>query len=163
MRKGETDMFICSVRATTLRFLGVVLLSVGTLVGVSMYTGASAETTAIVQADYTDVRTEADRQEFLKALGYEPSAEPLATEQFTLPKHLDTVLLGYNEIQKQQGLDLQKYAGKSVTRYTYALPDEKGEDGTIRKQYANLIVYRHRIVAADLTCPEVGGFVKPLG
>ena len=156
-------MFICSVRATTLRFLGVILLSVGTLVGISVYTGAAAETSAPVQADYSDIRTEEDRRAFLTSLGYAPSEEPVATEQFTLPKKLDTVLLGYNEIQKEQGLDLGRYAGKTVTRYTYALPDAVGEDGMARKQYANLIVYRHRIVAADLTSPEAGGFVRPLG
>jgi len=82
-----------------------------------------------------------------------------STVDFTLPKSLDAVLLGYNEIQKEQGLDLSKYAGKKVTRYTYLLPEQEGYDGRV---YANIIVYRSRVVAADITGVGEKGFVRPL-
>ena len=152
-------MFICSVRASTLRFLGVVLLSAVALLSVSLYAGAATPTSA-VSVEYTDIRTEEDRREFISSFGYKTAGDAVAKEEFVLPRKLDTVLLGYNEIQKQQGLDLEKYAGKTVTRYTYALTDYGEYEGTV---YANLILYRHKVIAADITAPEAGGFVRPLG
>ena len=64
---------------------------------------------------------------------------------------------GYNEIQKTQGLDLSRYRKKKVTRYTYEVTNYPDYAGTV---YANLIVYRGRIVAADLSSADPSGFVR---
>jgi hypothetical protein len=76
-----------------------------------------------------------------------------------MPKEFDRVLAGYNEIQKSQGLDLARYAGKKVTRYTYEIKNYDGYDGTV---YANLIIYRGKVVGADLTGVGDEPFVKAL-
>ena len=70
----------------------------------------------------------------------------------------DRVILGYNELQKKQGLDLSKYENKRVTRYTYRVTNYKS-DGEV---YANLFVYRSKIVACDLSSGDPLGFVIPL-
>jgi len=156
-------MLICSVKATTLRLLAVLLLSGGALVGLVVFGNAATAETANMHYEnvsYENIRTESDRRAFLSAFGYEVTADAQSTAEFTLPKALDAVLLGYNEIQKEQGLDLGKYKGKTVTRYTYEIPNYQGYDG---KVYANLIVYRNRIIAADLTGVGEKGFVRALG
>ncbi len=157
-------MFVCTVKATTVRFLSVLLLSGALLTGLTVYGATAARETAsegvTVSVRYDGIRTESDRRAFLAAHGYEITADAESTAEFTLPKALDAVLLGYNEIQKEQGLDLGKYAGKTVTRYTYAIPSYEGYDG---KVYANIIQYRGRVIAADLTGTGAEGFVKPLG
>ena len=99
------------------------------------------------------------RRELLSSFGYEVKGDAESTVDFTLPRSLDAVLLSYNEIQKEAGLDLSKYAGKKVTRYTYLLPEQEGYEGRV---YANIIVYRSRVVAADLTGVGEKGFVRPL-
>lgn len=155
-------MFVCTVRATTLRFLSVLLLSGVLLAGLTVYGATGAQATiasGAVSVRYDGIRTESDRRAFLSAHGYEVTADAESTAEFTLPKSLDAVLLGYNEIQKEQGLDLCKYAGKTVTRYTYLIPSYEGYEG---KVYANVIVYRSRVVAADLTGVGEKPFVKPL-
>ena len=154
-------MFVCTVRAATLRFFSVLLLAGVLLAGVTVY-GAQAVSETVsggvtVSVKYDGIRTESDRRAFLAAHGYEVTADAEATAEFTLPKALDAVLLGYNELQRAQGLDLAKYAGKTVTRYTYKLPAVEGHEGTA---YANLIVYRNRVIAADVTGE---GFIEPLG
>ena len=155
-------MFIYSVKATTLRFLSVFLLSGIALVGVMAF-ASSADTQALgamsERVSYEGIKTESDRRELLSSFGYEVKGDAESTVDFTLPKSLDAVLLGYNEIQKEQGLDLSKYAGKKVTRYTYLLPEQEGYDGRV---YANIIVYRSRVVAADITGVGEKGFVRPL-
>ena len=153
-------MFIYSIRASTLRFLSVLLLSGLLLAGVTVYglndsTAASADATV----RYDSIRTESDRRALLSSLGFEVTEDAETTADFTLPDALDTVLLGYNEIQKAQGLDIGKYTGKKVTRYTYLIPDYEGYDG---KVYANILLYRNRVVALDLTGMGEEGFVKEL-
>ena len=77
---------------------------------------------------------------------------------FTMPESLDRVLLSYNEIQKAQGLDLSGYVRKKVKRYTYTVENYKNQDITV---YANVIVYRHRVIGGDISASGEGGFVLP--
>lgn len=154
-------MFICSVKASTLRFVGVILFSAMLLAGLGIFAGSMAATkTAAAEAVcYTGIKTDADRRGFLSSLGLTPGSEKESVAEFTLPGALDAVLLGYNEIQKEQGLDLSPYTGKKVTRYTYRIENYEGHEGPV---YANIIQYRDRVIAADLTASGEGGFVRPL-
>ncbi|MCQ2386522.1 MAG: DUF4830 domain-containing protein [Clostridia bacterium] len=159
-------MFICSVRASTLRFAAVLAVSavvIGTLVfsGAGKNVSESAEVMLKEGVSYTGIKTEADRQTFLKSFGITVGKEPTVAE-VTLPKEPDTVILGYNEIQRAQGLDLIPYAGKTVTRYTYEVDLPASETGEPQKAYANLILYRNRVIAADVTATGQNGFVRGL-
>ena len=152
-------MIICTVKAASLRFLAVLLLAGGVLVGLTVYGNAAVGTGTTGEIRYENVRSESDRRAFLGAFGFEVTTDAQSTAEFKLPKALDAVLLGYNEIQKEQGLDLSQYTGKTVTRYTYEITDYKDYDG---KVYANLIIYRNRVIGADLTGVGAEGFVQPL-
>lgn len=157
-------MFICSVRAGTLKFLGVVAVSLAVLVSLMVFVPQyeAAETAGGVEevVRYTDVRTNEDRVAFIGQFGYTVEAEPLESSEFTVPEEFDRVLAGYNEIQKQQGLDLSRYAKKTVTRYTYVVTNYPDYEGTV---YVNLIVYRDRVVACDICSADPAGFVAGLG
>lgn len=159
-------MFVCSVRAGTIRFLGAVFLALTLFLtvlvlcepGGSVAAGGSEE--ALEVANYAGIRTDADRVAFLSSFGWQVTGEtPLHTAEFLLPEELDRVLLGYNELQKAQGLDLARYCGKRVTRYTYEITNYEGYEG---KVYANLIMYKNKVVAADITSAEPQGFVHGL-
>lgn len=155
-------MFICSVKASTLRFAGVLLLCAMLLVGLTALSGTvtGAKTASAKAVEYTGIKTDADRRAFLGEMGLSPAQDPAAEADFVLPQSLDAVLLGYNEVQKEQGLDIAPYTGKKVSRYTYRIENYEGHDGPV---YANLILYRDRIIAADLTASGQDGFVRPLG
>ena len=150
-------MFICSVKATTLRFVSIVVLSVTVLVGMTVFYASEEPVLSGTDVRYDGIVSETDRREFLSALGYRATGDAKSTVEYALPATLDTVLLSYNELQKEQGFDLSRYTGKTLTRYTYELEGGEGE----AKTYANLILYRDRIVAADLM-GEGGSFVKPM-
>lgn len=155
-------MFICSVKASTLRFFGIIVLSLTVLLGMTLI-GVQGETAtgadASLSVNYDGIRTETDRRDFLSAFGYEADENAKSTVEYTLPKALDTVLLAYNELQKEQGLDLGKYTGKTVTRYTYEIKNYEGYEGSV---YANLIVFRNKVIGADLTGVGEKPFVKAL-
>ena len=150
-------MLICTVRATTLKLVSVFVLFAVCLVTVVLLMlplgGESVPSIAL-----SGVKTEEDRQAFLKEAGASVTGNAVEVAEFTVPADFDRVLLGYNEIQKSQGFDLSRYTGKTLTRYTYELEGYEGKSG---KVYANLILYRDRIVAADVM-GEGGSFVRPL-
>ena len=157
-KREEKNMFICSVKLVTLRFVGIIVLSVTVLVGMTVFYTAEEPVLSGTDVRYDGMYTETDRRDFLAAVGYRATGDAKSTVEYTLPPTLDAVLLGYNELQKEQGFDLAKYTGKTLTRYTYEIENYEGHEG---KVYANLITYRDRIVAADLT-GEGNSFVRPL-
>ena len=153
-------MFICSVRASTLKFFSLIALC---LVGLVLALMLGAPDSVLAMSDsgvrFDGIKDDADRREFITAQGYTVAGECIEEVSFSVPKNFDRVISGYNEIQKAQGLDLDKYKGKKVTRYTYKLENYDGYEGTV---YANVVVYRSKIIACDVSSADPSGFVKPL-
>ncbi len=152
-------MFIYSVRASTLKFVAIII------VGIAVFTTlfimippyeSAAEGSEAVSINYDKVKTNDDRRSFLSSLGYEVSAEPVECATVKIPGEFDKIYAGYNEIQKTQGFDLSKYKSKQLERYTYTVTNYEGYDGTV---YANLLVYRGKVVGGDICSASAEGFV----
>ena len=148
-------MKIYAVRSTTLKFASVLILSLAVLASLIVILPAS--TTASAGVSYDRVYTSADRIGFLSQFGWTVDEADVEEVNVTIPSEFDAVYSEYNDIQKSQGLNLNKYRGKDVTRYTYKVTNYDGCDGTV---YANLLVYKGKIVGGDLCCAENGGFVS---
>ena len=65
--------------------------------------------------------TNEERVAYLQSLGWEVEETPILEQEITLPKEFPDVLDQYNELQRQQGFDLEEYAGKKLTLYTYRI------------------------------------------
>ena len=102
------------------------------------------------------VKTNEDRIEFLSQFGWEVKSEPVESVEVVIPSEFDKIFTGYNEIQKRQGLDLSDYKKKKVMRYTYEVTNYKGSDDVV---YANVIVYRNRVIGGDICSADVTGFI----
>lgn len=153
-------MFIYSVRATTIKFFAFVITSLLLAVMLAVFGGGDTVTVAAdaTEIDYGGIKTSEDRIAFIKNFGIEVDEESVKEEAFVMPDNFDRVILGYNEMQKKQGLDLSKYAKKRVTRYTYTVTNYDS-DSTV---FANLFVYRGKIIACDISSADPKGFVVPL-
>ena len=152
-------MFIYSVRASSLRFFGILAVTVSVLIGIMAFSGADSVSAMSDGAyHFTDISTKEDRLEFLSQFGICAKADSETEESFALPQQLDRVLLSYNEIQKAQGLDLSRYCKKKVQRYTYTVENYKDPQVCV---FANVIVYRHRVIGGDISASGEGGFVLP--
>ena len=153
-------MFICSVRASTVKFFAVLALSFAVLLGLIL-----SGNTAIISAssngavNLSDIKTEDDRVAFIEQFGLRVKGAAVESKSFVIPDNFDRALAGYNEVQKRQGLDLSKYAKKKVTRYTYELEDYEGYDGDV---LVNLLLYRNRVIGCDVSSASAEGFVKEL-
>ena len=152
-------MFIYSVRASTLRTVAVIaLILVLLVVALSVGSTDTVYASGSGEINYSGIKTNADRVNFIEGFGIKVKDEPTEEESFNMPKDFDRVILGYNELQKKQGLDLSKYAKKRVTRYTYKV-ENYDYDGEV---YANIFVWRSRIVGCDISSADPEGFVAPL-
>ncbi len=152
-------MFIYSVRASSLKFFAVLALTVAILFGVWLSADGVLAASSDGVVDFSGINTEEDRKNFIEGFGIKLGNGKEESESFVMPENFDRVMMGYNEIQKAQGLDLAKYAGKKVTRYTYKVAEYSGYNGDV---LVNLFVYRDRIIGCDISTADPNGFVKPL-
>ena len=153
-------MFIFSIRASTVRFFAVLLLTFAVLLGIILSGNtvfASADTFS--EVDFSGIKSEDDRVAFIEQFGLRVKGASTDSQSFVMPDNFDRVMQGYNEIQKSQGLDISKYARKKVTRYTYEIENYDGYDGST---FVNLLVYRNRVIACDISSGDPEGFVEAL-
>ncbi len=155
-------MFICTVKANTLKFVGVICLALLTLCAIVLfipeYEPVTTSSIAVSTSKYTydKIKTAEDRASFLAQFGWEFDSEPVEEVTMKIPAQFDKVMNAYNELQKHQGLDLAKYRGKEVTRYTYRVTNYPDYEGTV---FANVIVYKNKVIGGDVCSSDVTGFI----
>ncbi len=155
-------MFIYSLRAGTIKFFGVICVALAALivlvVFVPPYDGGATNAGLVKNTEikFDKIKSSADRVAFLKQFGWESVAEPIESEDITIPAEFDKIFASYNEIQKKQGLDLGKYQKKEMVRYTYEITNYPDYEG---KVYANLLIYRDKIVGGDICSADANGFI----
>ncbi|MBQ4591180.1 MAG: DUF4830 domain-containing protein [Clostridia bacterium] len=155
-------MFICTVRANTLKFFCVIAASLVVLCAIILmipeYTPVSTKpiAAAAAQYNYDKIKTNDNIVEFLAQFGWEVDSEPLEEVTIKIPAEFDKVMNSYNELQRNQGLDLSKYRGREVKRYTYKVKNFPDYTGTVM---ANVIIYKNRVIGGDLCSSDVTGFI----
>ena len=162
-------MFVYSLRASTVRILGVVCVALVGLIAMVAFvptyvTAGSADTTVgqvsseAVSVKYDKIKTEQDVVAFLQQFGWQVEGKAIEVKDVTVPAEFDKVYAGYNQVQLAQGLDLARYKGKTLTRYTFKVTNYEGHEGTV---YANVLVWRKKVVGGDICSAEItGGFVQ---
>ncbi len=155
-------MFVCSLKASSLKFAGVIGIAVIALVAllILMPTTKEVSAGAILEdngtINFEKIKTNENRLEFLSQFGWDAGKEAVEEVEVRIPTDFDKVMNSYNEVQKAQGLDLAKYKGKTATRYTYQINNYPDYEGTV---YANIIVYKNRVIGGDICSSDVSGFI----
>ena len=101
-------------------------------------------------------KTAADRLEFIAQFGWQVAEEPTEIAEIIVPEEFDEVYEEYNILQKKQGYDLLKYAGKRCKRYTYQITNYAGCPDNAR---INLLVLDTKVIGGDVCSEELGGFM----
>lgn len=155
-------MFIYTVKGSTIKFFAVILIAVAALISVAVISSRSetltteAISTANKSIRYDKIKTAEDRRKFLEQFGWETEDGEVESVKVKLPAEFDKIMTEYNELQKSQGLDLQKHKGREVERYTYTVTNYPDYSGTV---YANIIVYRNRVIGGDICSSDISGFI----
>ena len=155
-------MFVYTMRAGTLKFFAVVgaaLALLITLITLVPTYGADTPTAAEeVSYSYGKIKTSDDVENFLAQFGWQVDGKAIEVKEVSVPGEFDKIYAGYNQVQVAQGLDLARYKGKTVTRYTFKVTNYEGYEGEV---LANVLVWRKKVVGGDICSAEItGGFVQ---
>ncbi len=97
------------------------------------------------------------RVKFLTDYGWEVTTSPTESSQVKIPDSTSQVFERYNALQKSQGYDLSKFAGKKVMRYVYKINNYPGATEPV---YATLLVYKNQIIGGDVTDTAARGKIR---
>ena len=114
--------------------------------------GADSQTTSAPAASNNDARVK-----FLQDFGWEVAASPVESSQVRIPDNTTEVFDRYNQLQKSQGYDLSKLAGKNAMRYVYKVNNYPGATEPV---YATVLVHKNEIVGGDVTDTSPKGKVQ---
>jgi hypothetical protein len=103
-------------------------------------------------------KSNAERVAYLAELGWEVKAEPVEQREIVIPQEFSVVFENYNELQKQQGFDLKRFAGKSAMLYSYEVTNYPSSDIVL----ADLYIINNRVVAGDIHSTALDGFMHTL-
>ena len=148
-------MFVYTLKATTLKYIGVMTLCAAamiTTVSLVPATDRGELVEASASVDYKNVKTKEDREDFLKSFGWDIVEDSEKVIEIRIPEEFDEIYQNYNALQKPEGLNLEKYKGKKVKLYTYTVTNHK--DG---KATATIIVYKNRVIAGDVSSVTANG------
>ena len=97
------------------------------------------------------------RVKFLQDFGWDVTTSPIESGRVRIPENSSEVFDRYNTLQKAQGYDLSKYAGKTVMRYVYKVNNYPGATEPV---YATLLVYKNQIIGGDVTDTASRGHIR---
>ena len=117
--------------------------------------GGSGQDTA--QTAAPSVSSNDGRVKFLTDFGWDVTTSPTQSSQVKIPEEESDVFSRYNALQKSQGYDLSKFAGKSVMRYVYQINNYPGATQPV---YATLLVYKNQIIGGDITDTSAKGHIR---
>ena len=156
-------VFVYSFKASSLKLLGIICICVVAavlVISLLPVAGSSLNVNKIegmrelskINADSSE-----GRLEYFERLGFAVDKSSVEEETERLPEAMDAVTEKYNSLQRMQGFDISRYCGKKLEAYTYevtAFPDNTKTGGN--RYLATLIVYKNKVVAADICCEETG-------
>lgn len=97
------------------------------------------------------------RVKFLTDFGWDVTTSPVESSQVKIPAQGSQVFARYNNLQKSQGYDLSKFAGKKVMRYVYKINNYPGATEPV---HATLLIYKNEIIGGDVTDSAANGQIR---
>ena len=151
-------MFTLRLKPKTI--FGLILIAAGIIViAINLFENHAALSRQ--EANDVSLETDAQREEYLTSLGWEFNI-PCEEKEVQIPQEFNDTYTDYNEIQKTQGFDLEKYKGQTVTVYTYNITNYAGYENR-DCVYANLLVCGGVLIGGDVCSTSVSdGFIEAL-
>lgn len=153
-------MFIFSFKTSRRRLFTLGILAVAFVIILAAFfalvRSGSREAVCPLGKYKLNARDNAERVEFLKQFGWEVSPEPTEISTVTIPAEFNSTYEKYNDIQRDQGLDLSRYQEKTCTRYTYQILNYKDASQGVR---ANILVLNDKVIGGDISSVLLNGFI----
>ena len=154
-------MMIMSFKLTKTRAVICVAATAAILAGViTIISQKNITAAANIGIKSVTVKTDEERISYIEGFGWSVDPEPVLIREILLPKEMDEILAAYNEIQKRQGFDFQKYLGRRVKQWTYNISNYPGNHSS--EVYANIYTYKEKVIGGDISSAEMDGFIHEM-
>lgn len=152
-------MFIMSMKMSKKQIITLIVVIVfiilGLFVGLKVLTESKSSGSKSTETSL-EFSTQEDIKNYIKSFGWEIEENPVEVVDVLVPNEFSDVYTNYNQIQKQQGFDLEKYKGKKATRYTFVVLNYPNMPDHIR---ADVITCGNEIIASDICSVQIDGFM----
>lgn len=153
-------MFVFSLRANRPKLVALLCLIFAVLLALVIFIKNRGELVAKTDTISYKASTQDERTAFLSQFGWEIDTDPVEVAEVIIPSEFNDTYSSYNQIQKNQELDLEAYKGKRVKRWVYEVKNYPGyasDSGCIR---ATLLVYDGIVIGGDVSSLELDGFTQ---
>ena len=147
-------MMVMTAKVDIKKILIALAAAVGVIVALILLLGGGRST----QTAATAMSSNDARVKFLEELGWSISASPVQSGQVKVPAEQSEVYSRYNDLQKEAGYDLTKYAGKTVMRYVYKVNNHESTEPVL----VTLLVFKDQIIGGDVVDTAPGGKIQSL-
>ena len=159
MRRSEVKtMFVFSVKADRTKIIAAACAALLVTVGILL----TVRSTGKPVANDGDISYKAsnpqERIAFLSQFGWKTDEDPLEVAEVIIPSEFDTTYTAYNELQKEQGLDLEPYKGVRAQRWVYSIGNYPGHTDSGSDIRATLLILDGIVIGGDISSMEQGGF-----
>jgi hypothetical protein len=137
-------MQVVTIKAKPKTIFGIILALTGIIVILLTFIGNHNGKASKVVSAQINCETTQQRIAYINSLGWE--CEDESQKSITIPSEFNDVYNQYNDIQKEQGFDLEKYKGQDAVLYTYNITNYKSNKNVV----ADLIVIDGVLIGADL-------------
>lgn len=151
-------MFVFSLRANKPKLVAALCIFVAVLIALVVLLRQNGKPVAKNDGINCKASTSEERTAFLSQFGWKIDEDPVEVAEVIIPSEFNDTYSAYNEIQKNQGFDLETYKGKRAKRWVYEVKNYPGygiDDSCIR---ATLLVYEGIVIGGDVSSLELNGF-----
>ena len=140
-------MFVVTLNKTSLKKVGAGALCCA-LVIFSAFLGRYISTrTVAAAAGVNRIESAQDIQTWFTGYGLEVDGASITADKVKIPRKWDDSFSAFNGVVQQSGMDLTRYKGKTVEKWTALIPAASRGDVS---SYGVLLVYRKKAVGAYL-------------
>ena len=140
-------MFVVTLNQTSLKKFGLGVACCALVVFSAMLGRYISTRTAPVAASVNKIESAQDIQTWFMGYGLDVDGATITADKVKIPRKWDDSFSAFNGVVQQSGMDLTRYKGKTVEKWTALIPAaSRGEASS----YGVLLVYRKKAVGAYL-------------
>ena len=140
-------MFVVTLSKTSLKKLGAGAACCALVVFSAMLGRFISTRTVAVAAPVNRIESAQDIQTWFTGYGLEVDGASITADKVKIPRRWDDSFSAFNGVVQQSGMDLARYKGKTVEKWSALLPAASNGETS---RYGVLLVYKKKAVGAYL-------------
>ena len=140
-------MFVVTLSKTSLKKLGLGAMCCALVVGSALLGRFISNRTVAVSAAVNKIESAQDIQTWFTGYGLDVDGASITADKVKIPRKWDDSFSAFNGVVQQSGMDLARYKGKTVEKWTALIPAASSGETS---RYGVLLVYRKKAVGAYL-------------